>query len=68
MNDGLSDDVKKKFRLPLTIELQEFHNAPVSPTISPKFSHLDDSFWFWDVRRYIPTTCCSATGTSEIRL
>ena len=37
MNDELSDNIKKKFMLPLTIELQEhkekvFHNAPVSPT------------------------------------
>ena len=36
MNDELSDDIKKKFMLPLTIELQDhkenvFHNAPVSP-------------------------------------
>ena len=32
MNDGLSDDIKKKFMLPVTIELQDhkeevFHNA-----------------------------------------
>ena len=37
MNDGLSGDIKKKFMLPLTIELKDhkeklFHNAPVSPT------------------------------------
>ena len=37
MNDELSDGIKKKFMLPLTIELQDhkekvFHNAPVSPT------------------------------------
>ena len=36
MNDELSDDVKEKFMLPLTIELQDhkeklFYNAPVSP-------------------------------------
>ena len=36
MNDELSDDIKKKFMLPLTIELQDqkekvFDNAPVSP-------------------------------------
>ena len=35
MNDELSDDIKKKFMLPLTTELQDhkekvFHNAPVS--------------------------------------
>ena len=35
MNAGLSYDIKKKFMLPLTIELQDhkekvFHNAPVS--------------------------------------
>ena len=35
MNDGLSDDIKKKFTLPLTIELHDhikkvFHNSPVS--------------------------------------
>ena len=35
MNDGLSDDIKKKFMLPLTIELHDpkekvFHNAKVS--------------------------------------
>ena len=35
MNDELPDDIKKKFRLPLQIELQDhkekvFHNAPVS--------------------------------------
>ena len=34
MNDDLSDDIKKKFMLPLTIELQDheekvFHNTPV---------------------------------------
>ena len=34
---SISDDIKKKFILPLTIELQDhkeivFHNAPVSPT------------------------------------
>ena len=34
---GLSDDIKKKFMLPLTIELHApkgkvFHNAPVSST------------------------------------
>ena len=37
MNDELSDDIKKKFMLPLTIELQDhkeevLHNAPVFPT------------------------------------
>ena len=37
MNDELLDDMKKKFILPLTIELQDhkdkvFHNSPVSPT------------------------------------
>ena len=36
MNDELSDDIKKKFMLSLTIELQDhkkvLHNAPVSPT------------------------------------
>ena len=37
MNDELSDDIEKKFMLPLTIELQDhkekvFHNAPVSAT------------------------------------
>ena len=36
MNDELSDDIKKKFMLPLTIELHDhrekvFHNSPVSP-------------------------------------
>ena len=36
MNDELSDDIKKKFMLILTIELQDhkekvFHKAPVSP-------------------------------------
>ena len=36
MNDGLSDDIKKKFMLPLTIEPQDrkekvFHNGAVSP-------------------------------------
>ena len=36
MNDGPSDDIKKKYRLPLTIELDDvkkkvFANAPVSP-------------------------------------
>ena len=35
INDGLSDDVKKKFMLPLMTELHDskekvFHNAPVS--------------------------------------
>ena len=35
MNDGISDDIKKKFMLPLTIELQDhkgkvFHCDPVS--------------------------------------
>ena len=39
MNDGLSDDIKKKFMLPLTIELQDhkvkvFRNATVFPTAS----------------------------------
>ena len=38
MNDELSDDIKKKFILPLTIELQDhkekvFHNALVSHSI-----------------------------------
>ena len=37
MNDELSDDIKKKFMLALTIELQDhkgkvFQNAPVSNT------------------------------------
>ena len=37
MRDELSDDIKKKLTLPLTIELHDpkekvFHNAPVSPT------------------------------------
>ena len=37
MNGELSDDIKKKFMLPLVVELQhleekEFHNAQVSPT------------------------------------
>ena len=37
MHDGLSDYMKKKLTLPLTIELHDpkekvFHNAPVSPT------------------------------------
>ena len=40
MNDELSDDVKKEFMLPLTIELQDhkekvFRNTPVSPNNSP---------------------------------
>ena len=39
MNDGLSDDITKKFMLPLTIELEDhkekmFHNAPVSPKLT----------------------------------
>ena len=38
MNDGLSDDIKKEFMLPLTIELHDpkekvFHNVPVSPIL-----------------------------------
>ena len=44
MNDELSDDIKKKFILPLTIdhELQDheekvFHNAPVFPTRNLQF-------------------------------
>ena len=37
MNSELSDDIKKKFMLPLKIELQDhkekvFHNDQVSPT------------------------------------
>ena len=46
MNDELSDDIKKKFILPLTSELQNhkekvFHNAPVSPT-KAWFPHAGD--------------------------
>ena len=42
MNDKLSYDIKKKFILPLTIELQDhkekvFQNAPVSPTRNLQF-------------------------------
>ena len=38
MNDGLYDDIKKKFMLPLTTELQNhkekvFHNASASLTV-----------------------------------
>ena len=48
MNDGLSNDIKKKFMLPLTIELhypkeKVFHNAPVSPTISTYLGPLRTS-------------------------
>ena len=49
MNDALSDDIKKKFMLPLTIELQDheekvFHNAPVSSTRNLQFE--SDMHWF----------------------
>ena len=38
MSDELADDIKKKFMLSLTIELQDhkekvFHKAPVSPNV-----------------------------------
>ena len=49
MNDELSDDIKKKFMLPLTIELQDhkekvFHNASVSPT--------NGDFLFFTARKF----------------
>ena len=42
MNEELNDDIKKKFMLPLTIELQDheenvFRNAPVSPVKNLQF-------------------------------
>ena len=38
MDDGLSDDIKKKFMLPMTTDLQDhkekvFNNAAISPTV-----------------------------------
>ena len=45
MNDELSNDIKKKLMLSLTIELQDhnekvFRNVPVSPSCPVKFTSL----------------------------
>ena len=51
MNDELSDDIKRKFMLPLTIELLDhkekvFHDAPVSPTL---LEHGWKPIWLWEI-------------------
>ena len=49
MNDELPDDMRKKFMLPLTTELQDhkekvFHNAPVFP-MCYKLSNVIEFAW-----------------------